>query len=146
MWNKSTEIRKRLVSPKFNGCKEFVSTPPLPAVSVSLSMDHNNLVNTFSVTRQCKARQSVTLATTVEKLCSVSTSGWGAGTACWLERRTRDRKLRVRIPAGAAGEFSSPVSTLCANSYSVSVPTPCYHSCTLKTSVILPKVQVAGYT
>ena len=32
--------------------------------------------------------------------------------------------LRVRIPAGAAGEFSSPGSTLCADSYSVSVPTP----------------------
>ena len=31
-------------------------------------------------------------------------------------------RLRVRIPAGAAGEFSSPVSTLCADSYSVSVP------------------------
>ena len=31
-------------------------------------------------------------------------------------------RLRVRIPAGAAGEFSSPESTLCAESYSVSVP------------------------
>ena len=31
-------------------------------------------------------------------------------------------RLRVRIPAGAAGEFSSPESTLCAGSYSVSVP------------------------
>ena len=27
------------------------------------------------------------------------------GIACWLERRTRDRKFRVQIPAGAAGEF-----------------------------------------
>ena len=33
-------------------------------------------------------------------------------------------RLRVRIPAGAAGEFSSPESTLCADSYSVSVPPP----------------------
>ena len=33
-------------------------------------------------------------------------------------------RLRVRIPAGAAGEFSSPESTLCAYSYSVSVPPP----------------------
>ena len=32
--------------------------------------------------------------------------------------------LRVRIPAGAAGEFSSPELTLCADSYSVSVPPP----------------------
>ena len=31
-------------------------------------------------------------------------------------------RLRVRIPAGAAAEFSSPESTLCADSYSVSVP------------------------
>ena len=31
-------------------------------------------------------------------------------------------RLRVRIPAGAATEFSSPESTLCADSYSVSVP------------------------
>ena len=35
-------------------------------------------------------------------------------------------RLRVRIPAAAAGEFSSPESTLCANSYSVSVSPPCY--------------------
>ena len=37
-------------------------------------------------------------------------------------------RLRVRIPAGAAGEFSSPELTLCADSYSVSVPPPCYRS------------------
>ena len=37
-------------------------------------------------------------------------------------------RLRVRIPAGAAGEFSSPESTLCAASYSVSVTPPCYRS------------------
>ena len=33
-------------------------------------------------------------------------------------------RSRVRIPAGAAGEFSSPELTLCADSYSVSVPPP----------------------
>ena len=33
-------------------------------------------------------------------------------------------RSRVRIPAGVAGEFSSPESTLCADSYSVSVPPP----------------------
>ena len=33
-------------------------------------------------------------------------------------------KLRVRIPAGATGEFFSPELIFCANSYSVSVP-PC---------------------
>ena len=33
-------------------------------------------------------------------------------------------RLRVRILAAAAGEFSSPESTLCADSFSVSVPPP----------------------
>ena len=33
-------------------------------------------------------------------------------------------RLRVRIPAGAAGELSSPELTLYAESKSVSVPTP----------------------
>ena len=37
-------------------------------------------------------------------------------------------RLRVQIPAGAVGEFSSPESTLCADSYSVSVPPLCYCS------------------
>ena len=37
-------------------------------------------------------------------------------------------RLRVRISAGAAGEFSSPESTLCADSFLVSIPLPCYHS------------------
>ena len=55
-------------------------------------------------------------------------------------------RLRVRIPAEVAGEFSSPESNVRADSYSVSVPPPCYRSGTLKTLVILPKVQVAGYT
>ena len=36
-------------------------------------------------------------------------------------------RLRVRILAGAAEEFSSPELSLCADSYSVSVPPPCYH-------------------
>ena len=34
-------------------------------------------------------------------------------------------RLRVRIPAGAAGEFSSPGLSFCADSCSVSVPPPC---------------------
>ena len=38
------------------------------------------------------------------------------------------------------------VSTLCANTYLVSVPPLCYHSGMYRTLVILPKVQVAGYT
>ena len=39
-------------------------------------------------------------------------------------------RLRVGIPAEAKGEISSPEVTLCADSYSVSVPPPCYRSST----------------
>ena len=48
-----------------------------------------------------------------------------------LVRRVPDlwsKGLRFWIPAGAVGEFSSPELTLCADSYSVSVPPQCYHS------------------
>ena len=55
-------------------------------------------------------------------------------------------RVRVRIPAGAAREFSSPELILCADSYSGLVPPPCYSIGTKKTPVILPEVQVAGYT
>ena len=54
---------------------------------------------------------------------------WGAGIAQWLERKTCDKRLWVRIPAGTSGEFSSPGSTFCALIL-VSVPPPCYHSST----------------
>ena len=37
-------------------------------------------------------------------------------------------RLRVRVPAEAAGELSSPELTSCADSYSVSVPPPCCRS------------------
>ena len=53
-------------------------------------------------------------------------------------------RLRARIPAGAVGELSSPGLTFSADSYSVSVPPPCYRSGKLKTPVILPKMQVAA--
>ena len=39
-----------------------------------------------------------------------------------VDCQTCDRRSRVRIPTGAAEEFSSPELTLCADSYSVSVP------------------------
>ena len=55
-------------------------------------------------------------------------------------------RSRVRIPAGAAGEFSSLGSTFCADLISVFVTPPCYRSSTKKIPVILPKVQVAGYS
>ena len=46
-------------------------------------------------------------------------------------------RVRVRILAGAVGEFSSPELTLCADSSSVSIPPLCYHSGMQKTLVIL---------
>ena len=46
----------------------------------------------------------------------------GRGAGLVIER------LPVRIPAGAAEEFSSPELTLCADSYSVHFPPPCYRS------------------
>ena len=52
----------------------------------------------------------------------------------------------VRIQAGAVGEFSPPELTFCADTYSACVPPPFYRSGMQKTLVILPKVQVAGYT
>ena len=55
-------------------------------------------------------------------------------------------RSRVRIPAGAAGEFSSPGSTFVLTLISVSVPPQCYRSSIKKTPVVLPKVQVAGYS
>ena len=56
------------------------------------------------------------------------------------------KRLQVWIPAEAAREFSSQESTLCTDSYSMSVPPLCYHWGMWKTPVILPKVQVADYT
>ena len=40
------------------------------------------------------------------------------------------KRLRVQIPAGAAGECFLPELTLCADSYSVSVSLPCYRNAT----------------
>ena len=52
----------------------------------------------------------------------------GAGMTSWQSAGLVIERLRVRIPAGAAGKFSSLEFTLCADSYSVSVPPPCYRS------------------
>ena len=51
-------------------------------------------------------------------------------------------RSRVPIPAGAAGEFSSPVSTFCADSH-FGIRSAVARK---KIPVILPKVQVAGYS
>ena len=66
-------------------------------------------------------------------LCNVVAVLYFCKYICWLARfaylqlvgYSAPNSLRVRIPAGAAGEFSSPESTLCADSYSVSVQPPC---------------------
>ena len=56
-------------------------------------------------------------------------------------------RSRVRIPAGTAGEFSSPGSTFCADSYFGIRSTPRVTTVARKKiPVILPKVQVPGYS
>ena len=54
----------------------------------------------------------------------LSNSLCGARIAHWYGAGLMIKSLRVQIPAGAVKEFSSPELTLCAESYSVSVP-PC---------------------
>ena len=41
------------------------------------------------------------------------------GAGCWYSEGLVIERLGVRIPAGAAGELSSPELTLCSDSYSV---------------------------
>ena len=58
----------------------------------------------------------------------------GAGIACWLERRSRDRKVASSNPGRNGGRmFSSRVNFFVPTLYSVSVPPPCYRSGTYKT-------------
>ena len=52
-------------------------------------------------------------------------------------------KSRVRTPAGAAGEFSSPGSAFCDDSYFGIRSAQSYRSSTLKIPIILSKKQVA---
>ena len=70
----------------------------------------------------------------------------GEGRACWLERRTRDRKVASSNPGRSGGRnvFSRVYFVFWL--LLVSDPPLCYRSGTWKTPVILPKVQVAGYT
>ena len=51
-----------------------------------------------------------------------------AGIACWLERRTRDRKVASSNPGKSCGRMFFSRVNLCADSYPVSVPPPCYRS------------------
>ena len=58
----------------------------------------------------------------------------GVGIAQLIECRTRDRKVASSIPCGSGGggggggEISSSELTSCTDSYSISVPPPCYRS------------------
>ena len=45
-----------------------------------------------------------------------------------VERQTRDRKVASSSPGRGGGRISSPELTFCADSYSVSVPPPCYRT------------------
>ena len=49
---------------------------------------------------------------------------WGSESLSWWTVGLVIGRPRFRYPAGAAGEFSPPELTLCAASYSVSVPPP----------------------
>ena len=70
-----------------------------------------------------------------------------SGDSSMAERQNVIERSRVRIPAGVAEEFSSPGSTFCADSYfGIFPPTLCYHSSTWTIPVLLPKVQMAGYS
>ena len=47
----------------------------------------------------------------------MESSQWGAGVAQWLERLTRNQNVPGWSLLGAAGEFSSPGSAFCSDSY-----------------------------
>ena len=70
----------------------------------------------------------------------------GAGIAQWLERLTRDKVRGFESLLERRENFLLQGRLSVLILISVSVPPPCYRSSTQKIPVILPKVQVAGYT
>ena len=73
----------------------------------------------------------------------------GSGIAQWLERRTRDWNVAGSTPCRSGGRISSssPGSTFCADWFRYPFhPRVTAAACNLKIPVILPKVQVAGYS
>ena len=66
--------------------------------------------------------------------------------AQWLESWARDRGSRGRVHAETAGEFSSPESAFCVDSYFGVRSTAVLPQWHVKDTVILPKVQIAGYS
>ena len=63
-----------------------------------------------------------------------------------VEHRIRDRKVACSSPGRGTGEISAPGSAFCADSYFCIRSIPCYRSTTSKIAVVLPNVQVAGYS
>ena len=57
-----------------------------------------------------------------------------------------NERSRVRIPAGAAGEFSSPGLTFCADSFRYPFHPRVTAVARINISIILPEVQAAGYS
>ena len=55
-------------------------------------------------------------------------------------------RSQVQVLAGVAGEFSSPGSTFCADSYFAICSTPVLLQWHVKDHSYLSKVQVAGYS
>ena len=71
----------------------------------------------------------------------------GAGIAQWLERRSRDRKGRgFQSPQERRENFLLQGQLFVMALISVSIPPPFYRNSTNKIQVILPKVQLAGYS
>ena len=66
---------------------------------------------------------------------------WEGG-SCGLNASLMIERSRVWVPAGAVGEFSSPGSTFCADSYFGICSSPMLP----KILFILPKLHVAGYS
>ena len=69
-----------------------------------------------------------------------------AGIAQWLERRTRDRKVACSSPGRSGGRINlaSPGTTFCADSYFAISSNVVWY--TYEIPVILPKLQVEGYS
>ena len=108
------------------------------------SFDHPQVIATFNAQSLGK-KQSFDHPQVIATY-NAQPLGKGAGIACWHSGRLMIKRWWVQILAEAVGECSFPEFTFCAESYSVSVPPPMLLQWHVKTLVILPKVQVTGYT
>ena len=90
---------------RLNDAEDFVQA--VCSIAATFDVEATALGNSMTVMDDCKLKDTELV-------------GKSAGLV--VER------LRVPISAEPVGEFSSPKLTLCADSYSVSVPPPCYRS------------------